>query len=191
MRVAPAALVAGDHAAADEVARATASVTHAHALGQDGAAVQAAAVHHALHGADDPLDRQAFLEALVDAARTVEFRRALELVDTLDPSVQPQHIAALLGNGIQALHSVPAAVAAFLTSTDSPGTAILTAVRCGGDADTIAAMTGAISGARCGERALEPRWLERLEGADRIRRLGSSLAKAAVAPAGPGAGPGG
>ncbi len=90
-------------------------------------------------------------------------------------------LAALFGNGIQAERSVPTAIAAFLAQPDDPSAAILTAVRCGGDADTIAAMTGAIAGARHGATALPPSWLARLEGADRLSRLGIELVRTAHA----------
>jgi poly(ADP-ribose) glycohydrolase ARH3 len=85
--------------------------------------------------------------------------------------------AALLGNGIEAERSVPAAIAAFLAEPEDPSSAILTAVRCGGDADTIAAMTGALAGARHGTASLPRAWLTRLEHADRIQRLGAALAQ--------------
>jgi ADP-ribosylglycohydrolase len=48
-------------------------------------------------------------------------------------------------------------------------------VLCGGDTDTIAAMSGALCGALVGESALPTRWVERLEngpkGADYLRAL--------------------
>lgn len=175
MRVAPVALVARSLAHATRLARGSAVVTHAHRLGQDGAAVQAAAVFLALHSDGGALDRSRFLSSLEEAAQTSEFVRAIDLLHRVPLGADPGSLAAMLGNGIQSERSVPTAIGAFLAEPEDPSAAILTAVRCGGDADTIAAMTGAIAGARHGMTALPQRWLRRLEGVDRIEGLALAL----------------
>jgi poly(ADP-ribose) glycohydrolase ARH3 len=57
--------------------------------------------------------------------------------------------------------------------------AVRFAVRLGGDTDTIAAMTGAISAARRGARSIPARWLTALEDRDRgrthVEKLGTRL----------------
>jgi poly(ADP-ribose) glycohydrolase ARH3 len=181
MRVAPLAVVATSLEQVVHLARESAVVTHPHPLGQDGAAVQAAAVFLALRSGDGPLDTDHFAAALAPLAQTTEFRRALELLRTVPPGAGPHLLAARLGNCIKAERSVPTAIAAFLAQPEDPSAAILTAVRCGGDTDTTAAMTGAIAGGRHGATALPPSWLARLEGADRLGRLGATLAQAAPA----------
>jgi poly(ADP-ribose) glycohydrolase ARH3 len=177
MRVAPVALVAPSLEDGTRLARDSAVVTHAHPLGQDGAAVQAAAVFLALNSGDGPLDRDGFVAELHGVAQTPEFTRAIDLLHRVPVAADPHALAALLGNGIEAERSVPTAIAAFLAQPDDLRAAILTAVCCGGDADTIAAMTGAIAGARHGTGSLPQSWLARLEDYDRIERLGTALVR--------------
>jgi ADP-ribosyl-[dinitrogen reductase] hydrolase len=47
----------------------------------------------------------------------------------------------------------------------------------GGDTDTNAAVAGGLMGARDGERAIPPRWLDALPDSDRLRRLAERLAR--------------
>src|SRR5262249_22828296 len=68
-----------------------------------------------------------------------------------------------LGKGIGALESVPTALACFASAPEDYTTAIGRAVLLGGDTDTIAAMTGALSGAYLGLSAIPAGLLERLE----------------------------
>lgn len=57
------------------------------------------------------------------------------------------------------------------------------AVRCGGDTDTVAAMAGAIAGARFGAAGIPMRWYTALEdgkhGRSHVERLAIALADAA------------
>jgi poly(ADP-ribose) glycohydrolase ARH3 len=181
MRVSPVAVVAQDMRVASRLARTTASVTHAHPLAQDGAAVQSAAAYVALRQDPTvPLDRVAFLSSVMQAVETSEFGEALLRIGEMHDSAEPRQIVSELGNGIEAVRSVPTALACFLLHCDDPARALVTAVSCGGDADTIAAMTGALAGARCGQRALPQQWTSRLELVDRLHELGRALAQRAV-----------
>ena len=67
----------------------------------------------------------------------------------------------LLGNGIKAEEAVPMAIYCYLSNHDSFETAIESAIFLGGDTDTIASMTGAISGAALGESSIPGRWIKR------------------------------
>jgi poly(ADP-ribose) glycohydrolase ARH3 len=58
----------------------------------------------------------------------------------------PARVAAETGNDVTAIGSVPAAVAAFLRTPDSPTAAVRFAINLGGDADTIAARPGRCAG---------------------------------------------
>jgi poly(ADP-ribose) glycohydrolase ARH3 len=178
MRVAPAGVAAADLDRVADLARRSAAVTHAHPLGQAGAAVQACAV--ALAAASTPgtpVDRAAWCGRLAAAAAAPAYATALRRVAGLGPAAAPGEVAATVGNGVQALEAVPAALAAFLAHPDQPGDAIGFAVRVGGDTDTIAAMTGALAGARCGASALPPPWLQRLEFAGRLAAAADRLAR--------------
>jgi len=51
-------------------------------------------------------------------------------------------------------------------------------VQAGGDTDTNAAVAGALLGARYGETALPPRWIDQLVGAQGIGKLAENLVRA-------------
>ena len=178
MRVAPVGLVPGRPlTVVAAAARRSAAVTHAHPQAQDGAAVQAVAVAIAARTAPDPVDPDALVAQLAVHAHTAEFRTALQRITALlRHGPDPHRVAAEVGNDVTALASVPAALAAYLCHPDDPAAAIRFAINLGGDTDTIAAMAGALSGARLGDGAVPAAWLRRLEAADRIGALAGELA---------------
>jgi ADP-ribosylglycohydrolase len=59
-------------------------------------------------------------------------------------------------------HTVPVALHAWLAHPGDYREAVLAAIECGGDTDTVAAITGAIAGAGTGLEGLPREWLERL-----------------------------
>lgn len=71
---------------------------------------------------------------------------------------------------------VPAAVAAFLRHPENPAAVIRYAVSLGGATATIAAMAGAVAGARCGGTLLPAAWLRRLRERDRVGEIADALA---------------
>ena len=88
--------------------------------------------------------------------------------------MEKEEVAKSLGNGVEALHSVPTAVYSFLAN---PGfeNAVGYAVGLGGDADTIGAMTGAIAGACYGLEGIPRHWLEKVENREYIEDLAKRL----------------
>jgi poly(ADP-ribose) glycohydrolase ARH3 len=107
-------------------------------------------------------------------------RRGHNDIGRLLPTRPPgKTVVEVLGNGIEAHEAVPAAIYAFLAHPDSFEEAVTYAVRLGGDADTIGAMTGAIAGAYHGAAAIPERWLAALEngpkGRDYVRDLADRL----------------
>jgi len=58
-------------------------------------------------------------------------------------------------------HTVPVAIYAFLRHPDDYRAAIESVIRCGGDTDTVAAITGALVGARVGKAGIPTEWLDR------------------------------
>lgn len=74
---------------------------------------------------------------------------------------ESRKIAAVLGNGIEAFTAVPAAICCALRHLDSFTDAVVEAVSLGGDADTIACMTGAIVGARLGSQSIPGRMVRK------------------------------
>jgi poly(ADP-ribose) glycohydrolase ARH3 len=157
MRVAPVAvLYAHDRTALLHAARESALVTHAHPLAVDAAVVQAAAVAAALND-ERPL------EAALSVPSCEELKDALaEAARLLDSGLEPAALAGALGNRPTGHQSVPAAIYSAVAHASVEG-AITFAVRCGGDADTIGAMAGAIAAARHGASAIPNRWLDVLE----------------------------
>lgn len=61
-----------------------------------------------------------------------------------------------------AFHTVPVALHAWLSHPADYRGAVLAAIRCGGDTDTVAAITGAMAGAGCGRDGLPAEWLSHL-----------------------------
>lgn len=173
MRVAPAAFVPGSLDRRVEVARSQAAVTHAHPQALDGAGVLCAGIALAAEG---PFSTEQFLDDVGRHVRTREFGAALQSArELLRGDAAPREVAAVLGCDISAVGSVPAALVFFLRTPRDPVEAILAAVLAGGDTDTIAAMTGALAGAHCGEGAIPQRWRTRLEAADEQRREALAL----------------
>ena len=82
-----------------------------------------------------------------------------------------------LGNGIEALESVPTAIACFSLSPNCYIDTIANAIFLGGDTDTIAAMAGAISGAFLGDGAIPRRLVEHLESSPKGGAYISKLAE--------------
>lgn len=182
MRVCPAAMFAcRDLDRVAWLARQTALITHTHELGIEGAVLQASAIAMLLTTrARENLDRHAFLRELRRRARTDIFRRALDRVESLAPDSGPDVVAAELGNGIEAYRSVPTALYLFLSRASSFTGAVFDAICLGGDTDTIASMTGALSGAWLGESALPEVWRTSVEGAKRLEDLADGLWHLAV-----------
>lgn len=180
MRVAPVALLGRPLTQALQWARRSARVTHAHPLGQAGAALQAAAVSLAISSdRATSLDPERFIAALDECHEHPAFTARLRRVSYLLDDERPGRAVRGLGHGIAALESVPTAILAFLRHPEDPAAVIEFAIRLGGDTDTIAAMAGAIAGARCGESALPAGWMQRVEH-DRVLRAADMIVRAAT-----------
>ncbi len=97
-------------------------------------------------------------------------RELLELVDGVAQSVSRKETAADYtartgsGNGISGymFHSVPAALHVWLAHQGDYRGGVTAVVRLGGDTDTVAAMVGAIIGARVGKEGIPTEWLNDL-----------------------------
>ena len=157
MRVAPVGLLfANDRPKLKEQVALQSEVTHRHPLGIEGAQVIACALAAVLDV--EQLDKQTFLDRIRPACTQRPYLERWERLAEL----RPQQIAEL-GNGIEAHESVMTSVACFLTWPESYTDAVGNAILLGGDTDTIAAMTGAISGAYLGIDAIPRAALAKLE----------------------------
>jgi poly(ADP-ribose) glycohydrolase ARH3 len=172
MRVAPVGVrFFDDHVLLATQARRSARITHAHPVGIDSAATQAAAVAAAMDGGD-------IAGAAVDAARTAEVQRALDAILTATAGGLHPRLLSADGRGVPA--TGPAAVAAAVAAADRAGDvreAVTVAIRAGGDTDTTGAMAGAIAGARFGGSAIPGEWLAALEDGVRGRTYVTGLAR--------------
>jgi poly(ADP-ribose) glycohydrolase ARH3 len=186
MRVAPVGLLYhNDLDAIIETARFSSMVTHSHRLAIQGAVVQATAVANAVRGV---MDRQQFLKTLALALShfedlgqdTTGYKKSLGRISQgLKQSVPPGKMSTLLGNGIKAEEAVPMSIYCYLANPDSYERAVESAVFLGGDTDTIASMTGAISGAALGEKCIPERWIarvtEKIHTPEKVRQLAAEL----------------
>jgi ADP-ribosyl-[dinitrogen reductase] hydrolase len=80
-------------------------------------------------------------------------------------------LAAELGTGSYALESVAFAIAAFAAHPADFDAAVMGAIQCGGDTDTIGAMVGALVGANIGWSAIPAHW----RSSDQNRSVGEAL----------------
>lgn len=171
MRVAPVGLVfRDDHVQLWEQARRSALPTHRHPLGIEGAQLLAKAIAIASHMAR--FDHAAFFAGLVSACRSKDYRAKLEAAATVQTA---EHLAGL-GNRIEALHSVPTAIASFALTPESFAATIGNVILLGGDTDTLAAMAGALSGAYLGVGRLSDRLVGLLESSPKGREYLRELA---------------
>lgn len=97
-------------------------------------------------------------------------RKAYELRDE-----KPEKVIRILGDSQLARETVSSAVYSFHHTPYDFEEAVLTSVNLGGDADSRAAITGAISGAFNGIDKIPSRWLKKLEDRDKLIHLGDRL----------------
>jgi poly(ADP-ribose) glycohydrolase ARH3 len=158
-----------------EAARLSASITHAHPLGMEGAALIASATALALETHDPLVILQKATKSCVLEPFTSRLALAgVRLVSA--PALTPKEVRRQFGNGMAASDSCVTALYLALRFLDRPFSELLDFVASvGGDADTIGAMSGAIWGAANGAAALPQELLERLEQAERVRMAGKGL----------------
>jgi poly(ADP-ribose) glycohydrolase ARH3 len=179
MRVAPVGVLwAGHPERLTEAATRQARVTHAHPIGMDAALAQARAVGvAATRGSFSATD----IELLARQANTTEVReglvRAAELAERWDDGeLDFAAVATALGNRVIAHRSVPAALWAAAVGGGFPYTVEL-CLGLGGDADTIAAMAGAIAGVAGTATAIPAEWLALCEDGPRGKGYALDLAE--------------
>lgn len=169
-----------------EVARTSARVTHGHPRALRGAALQATAVAAAVNqvAVDDyvPMLRQ----TLTALGGCPQFENALAAIqEGLSAGRSAREMSEILGTGIDIAEAVPMAWYCYLANPDSFEKSVTDAIFVGGDTDTLAAMAGALSGARLGLEALPKRWLAKVREIQytpgRIAELGRQLYRAHLA----------
>ncbi len=177
MRIAAVGLFFHDADDLYEAARRSATVTHAHPIGVDGAAVQARAVAQAVTlDPAEPFPTADFLHGLLETARTPEMEEELVAVrDAVREDVAPGRAIRRLGAGVAVHQSLPFALFAFLRHPHDFEACLLCAALNGGDRDTLGAMACAVSGAYLGVEAIPQPWREKLENREHIESLARKL----------------
>jgi len=175
MRSGPLGLLLPDRQAMGQAALEQARITHLDPRCGAGAAVVARAV--AVAAARLPIDRTAFLEDLADCTEAGETSvaaavRGLNQWASLAPAdaarhlhqsgLDPAHTDRWQGISAFVTPSVLWSLYAFLRSPDDYWETICTAIEVGGDTDTMAAIAGAMSGARLGVAVLPADLVSRL-----------------------------
>ena len=146
----------------------SAQITHKDPRAVAGAVAVALAVSMAL--AAEEINKENFLSRIIDATRPIS--------DPFAESVRNvQNAMGLfdIGTTSMAIHTVPAALYCFLRSPNNFTSSVLRAVNAGGDTDSIAAITGAISGAFNGINAIPLHWQEGVEKGREIKNLAQKL----------------
>lgn len=176
MRVSPVALFAHpDTSTVVEIARQSATITHTHPEGIDGAVTQALAIDYVLGlSPKDHADPVSMLAHIRPHLSTDRFLEKLDMVEWVTTNRRFDQLPTL-GSGITAHTSVPTAVACYLLQQDSFADAITTAISLGGDTDTIASMTGALVGSHLGLASIPLGW-RGVEVADHLTSLADQLA---------------
>ncbi|UCF72656.1 MAG: ADP-ribosylglycohydrolase family protein [Deltaproteobacteria bacterium] len=179
MRIVPVGLFFHNSPDLYEKACISASVTHAHPLGKDGAAAQARAVSLALKlDPKDAFPRKIFMDRLLDFARTREMKQKIYLVQELIKAQAPPSFAVeQLGCTVAVHESLPFALYCFLRHLKSFEDCLYCAVLHGGDRDTLGAMVGAVSGVYLGIESIPESWRQKLENRAYIEDLALGLSE--------------
>lgn len=173
MRAAPIGLLfCNDLERVAEQAERSALPTHTHPIGIDGATLMAVAVALALR--PGKFDRKAFYRELIRYAKTEEFQWQISVAQRLK---RTESVAGF-GNSLEAHRSVMTAIAIFAASPDDYIAAVSRAIGQGNDTDTLAAMAGALCGARLGSEGIPTPLIDKLENGHKGRMHLETLAGA-------------
>lgn len=202
------AVLAGDESRRREFVRASTRLTHTDARAETAAQAVAECTAWIVTNCHSPTSSIIGLEAengdlfgnspvagglsalwsnLLSLSEDGEWRSILlRMQEALATAASPRQFARVLGlsNGVSgyAYHTVPVALFGWLRHRKDVHRAVASVVRCGGDTDTVAAITGALAGCEAGERGIPPRWRSGLrdwpQSAGLIRQIAQRLASA-------------
>lgn len=192
MRSAILGLAVDDEESRQQLVRASTRLTHTDPKAEIGARAVAWAARWARD--HEKVDATEFAERLRDALRDLPAAEFLTLLDRVLTSCHrgestPAFAETLgLSRGVSGYmyHTVPVVLHAWLTHPRDYRAAVMTVIRCGGDADTTAAIVGGIVGSAVGESGIPVAWLTGLCEWPRtvpwLRRLASTLVAARTTP---------
>jgi ADP-ribosylglycohydrolase len=157
------------------------SVTHNTGVAIAGAAAVSAAVSAAIDGADLESVVETAVQAAelgaarghwvagADVGRRIQW--AVSIADPADPAASETELYRSIGTSLATQESVPAAFGLLATYPGDPWAVCCSAASLGGDADTVAAMAGAVAGALTGPSGI-PGWAR--ETVNRVNRFDPS-----------------
>ncbi len=148
------AYAAGDEATLIEAARAQSALTHFDPAAGWGAAIGAALIRRSILGEDALAAIPGLLELIDEPIRG-------RFAEMLDPSWSPNDPNDVSNGSVWGC--LAQAVWAVRTN-DTFANAVIAAIDLGGDTDTVAAVAGAIAGARSSVQGIPSRWLTYLNG---------------------------
>jgi ADP-ribosyl-[dinitrogen reductase] hydrolase len=171
--------------------RTSTRITHTDPKAETGALAVAMAARTASRGElpDGKRFWKQLQHVLVDA-ESAEFMQLMDrVVGSVDCSESTTDFAASLGlgKGVSGYmyHSVPVALHAWLSHPRDFRSAVMSVIRCGGDTDTTAAITGGIVGSAVGKQGIPEEWLSGLLEHPRsvawMERLATELSAARIA----------
>lgn len=158
-----------------DVVRVEAAITHRSQVAIDGAVAVALAIAFLARGDFSHERRKGLASFVADALPSGHIQAGLRKAEIKSQTKtdRPWDILASMGTSSNVIQTIPAAFCAFQMNRDFQST-VETAIRAGGDTDTIAAMAGAMAGTFYGiEQTLKYR--PTLEAADDIRTLEQKL----------------
>jgi ADP-ribosylglycohydrolase len=139
-------------------------ITHTDPKAEHAAVAVALAGHLSSRGDADPAGYGDALRRLLGDRSSDFAAAARSVVDSVRAGASTPEFALRLGlrDGVSGycLHSVPVALHAWLRYPVDYRSAVLDVIACGGDTDTMAAITGAIVGARVGVKGIPAAWLD-------------------------------
>jgi ADP-ribosylglycohydrolase len=177
MRVAPIGLFYESLDEVESVARDSSLLTHGHPAALEASAAGALLVALALRGTSPS---RMFEEVMRRCGgRSPDFDQCFSRVPgLLERPPEEVLIEGGLGEGWVAEEAVASALYCFWRHPEDYRAAVLEAVNTDGDSDSIATITGSISGARLGLGAISPAWVQGVERSTFLQEVGAGLAAA-------------
>jgi len=174
MRIAPVGLIdSRDLKRLREDCWATSVITHNNPEAVAGATAVAYAIARLVSG---EVDKEAFLPEIATFVGDSEMARNLEQAQGLLSTGTPTEEAlAVLGTSGYVVETGASALYCFLRTPGNFMTTVASAVKGGGDTDTIAAIAGAISGAYNGVASMPQHLVEQVEDSMKLQELGQDI----------------
>ena len=179
MRIAPLGLLYRNSESLRELAESSARVTHTHAIGIDSACVIAWTLGRLTNlKPEEPFPLNSFCTGIIKFAKTKEIRSKITTaIQLLADNAEPTEAASELRLSQRADETIPFAIYCFLKYRKSFQKCLYSAILNGGDKDTLGSITGSMSGAYLGKKAISEEWLKRIENGEYLESLAKQLVR--------------